>query len=75
MKAEKMRQDFNRDLEEKEEESAEMKANYLKKMKTLEGQLADEQMDKQRTLKAKRDLERQVVELSGQRTQRDTGTN
>ena len=73
MKLEKHRQDLNREMEEKDAEMAELKTNLQKKVRSVEVQLEEEQGDKQRVIREKRDLERQLVEQLGQGPKRDRG--
>ena len=63
MSAESVRKKHQQELDEKEQEVEDMRAQCQKKVKAAEGQLEDEYSEKQTILREKRELERKLQEL------------
>ncbi|XP_074642928.1 unconventional myosin-XVIIIa-like isoform X2 [Tubulanus polymorphus] len=73
MDQEKKRQQYQKDLDEKDVEVEEMRASTQRKLKQLEVQIEDEYEEKQKAVKDKRDLEHQLQELGARGPERDRG--
>ncbi|KAL5016328.1 hypothetical protein ScPMuIL_005917 [Solemya velum] len=71
MNIEKSRQHNLKELEEKEEELEEMRSSTQKKLKQLNIQLEEEYEEKKGLMTEKRELERQLHDLGGQKMSRD----
>ena len=73
MCAEKLRQQHNKEIEEKDIEMEEIRAATSKRLKALEAQVEEEYVQRQDALKERRDLERKLHTLREQAPDHDLG--